>query len=211
MRKFCLAAVAAVACLSATGAAATTIDFTAGSTTTYAIGGGPFGQSFTAVDPVLNSLGFYYTVINDFAAPTPITITLLNGAGLGGSVVAARTFSLANTDGVTDTDFGATALMVGNLYTAVLSTASYYEGVRGFRKTNPYADGQAYAKNGPGDLNCTVAGCDLAFRVVGSSGVVDHPQAVPEPAAWMLMLSGFFAIGAGRRHARRAGPLVSRA
>lgn len=45
----------------------------------------------------------------------------------------------------------------------------------------------------------------------GSKDVDNDPQAVPEPAAWMLMITGFGAIGAMLRRARRLIPVESRA
>ena len=44
----------------------------------------PLGQSFKAIDSTLTSFGFQFQTFNDSAPNTPITFSLLSGAGLGG-------------------------------------------------------------------------------------------------------------------------------
>ena len=53
----------------------------------------PIGQSFTAIDPNLLSIGFAFTIINPPALNASITLDLLAGDGTGGASVATRTFT----------------------------------------------------------------------------------------------------------------------
>ena len=158
----------------------------------------PVGQSFTAIDLSLTSIGFGYNVINAGFPVTPITIDLYAGAGTGGSIIATRTFNLADPNAFFDTDFTGTALTIGNVYTAALSAAgSPFQGVH-FGTADSYAGGQLFSPNS-GFLNCGPSGCDLEFRVIGTSG-----PSVPEPATWAMLLTGFGLAGTAMRRNVRA-------
>jgi PEP-CTERM motif len=162
----------------------------------------PVGQSFVAVDSALTSIGFGYNVINSGFPVTPITIDLYAGAGTGGSIIATRTFSLSNPNAVFDTDFTGTALTIGQVYTAALSAAgSPFQGVH-FSGSDTFAAGQAFSPN-LGVLQCGNGGCDLEFRVTGTSG-----PSVPEPATWAMLLTGFGLAGAAMRRKSRATVLA---
>jgi PEP-CTERM motif len=164
----------------------------------------PVGQSFVAVDSALTSIGFGYNVINANFPVTPITIDLYSGAGTSGSIVASRTFTLSDPNAVFDTDFTGTALTIGQVYTAALSAAgSPFQGVH-FSASNSFAGGQLFSPN-EGFLGCgSPSACDLEFRVTGTSA-----PAVPEPATWAMMLTGFgLAGGALRRKVQQTAALA---
>jgi hypothetical protein len=150
----------------------------------------PLGQSFTAVDADLLSIGFNYAEINSGFENSAITIDLHEGAGLGGAVIASRTFTLANLSGWTDTDFSGVTLTVGQVYTAAVSTSSPLEAIN--LTADVYAGGNLYTpqQGFPADR-------DLMFRVVGASDV-------PEPVSWAMMVGGFGLIGGAMRTRRKA-------
>ena len=151
----------------------------------------PSGQSFTAIDSQLTTVGFSFAAFNTQFALVPVTVTLLAGAGLGGSAIATRTIApIASADGLvlSYADFSGTQLAVGASYTAILSTANPYWGVH--RTGDAYSGGTAYltAENG------VVSGGDLVFEVNG----------VPEPGTWALLIAGFGLSGAAMRRRRAA-------
>jgi hypothetical protein len=155
----------------------------------------PVGQSFVAVDPILTSVGFYYTPAARFLPSAPITLTLFDGAGVGGNIVASRTFQPpVDATGYFDADFAGTALTVGSTYTAAVSSTTGYFGL-GYT-LNYYGDGQVYSALDLTDyLPVSPSSIDLRFRILGTDAVA----AVPEPACWALMILGFGMVGAGLR------------
>lgn len=170
---------------------------------------GPVGQSFTAIDTNLTSFGFQFTALNPTNANLPFTFTLLEGAGLDGAVISTRTFTLPTSIGSTPTwfDFDITGALVtaGQIYTAVLSSASTRNGpvmgpnINIFNgqelSGDAYAGGRAYFTNEVYP-NCERTGnCDLNFRVTGTTAVAG----VPEPATWAMLIMGFGAVGGALR------------
>ena len=178
---------------------------------------GPVGQSFTAIDSTLTSFGFQFQTFNDTAANTPVTFSLLSGAGLGGASLYTQSLTLptnlpARTGVFYDFSVPNLAVTIGSVYTAVLSSTSTRDGVALGPEYNiytgvptsgdAYAGGQAYFGTQPFP-NCTndsTSNCDLNFRVSGTRPVV---AAVPEPAGWAMMLAGFGAAGTAIRRRRR--------
>ncbi|MEP6785399.1 MAG: PEPxxWA-CTERM sorting domain-containing protein [Sphingomonadales bacterium] len=179
----------------------------------------PLGQSFTAIDSSLNSFGFLFESLNPTSANAPITFSLLAGAGLGGSALYTTTFTLPTSiNGRTPTwyDFGIAAnVVVGQQYTAVLTTTSnrnavslgpdYNVSTGQFGGGDAYSGGQAYFSNSAIYANCqgTANNCDLNFRVTGTTAA-----AVPEPASWAMMITGFGAVGFGLRRRRATTALA---
>lgn len=181
---------------------------------------GPVGQSFTAIDSLLTSFGFQFETFNDVAG-SPVTFSLLNGAGLGGAVLETQTLNLPtsfSTDPATFYNFNITptAVTIGQQYTAVVSTTSYRYGIalgpNYSYATNmtvggdAYAGGQAYFRQGSGYPNCDTgtSNCDLNFRVVGTTAAV-----VPEPATWLMMIAGFGFLAAALRRRRQASSAIA--
>jgi hypothetical protein len=88
-------------------------------------------QSFTALDGGLSSFEFNIQAFNTQDANVPLTLTIEEGNGPGGSVVDSETFSLPD-------DFSGFAgitystpldLTAGDMYTAVLTTSNPYWGL----------------------------------------------------------------------------------
>jgi hypothetical protein len=171
---------------------------------------GPLGQSFTAIDEHLTSFGFQFELFNPGHANSPFTFQLLAGEGLGGSVVTTKTFTLPTsindrTATWFDFDLTGTDVTVGSKYTAVLSTSSLRYGVVLGPEINiftgqilggdAYAGGTALFTNVPYSNCGPTGGCDLNFRVTGYNDVA----AVPEPAAWGMMIGGFGLAGGALR------------
>jgi hypothetical protein len=204
MRRVLLAAVGVASLAWAAGAAdAATIENTAGVFDVSIASSSPLAQTFTAIDTDLLSIGFAYSDINPDQTNSPITLSLYAGEGVGGSLVASRTFTLPAVlpsvfaaPVIVDTDFSGVSLTAGSVYTAALSTSSFK--VAAVYGADAYAGGHAINSLS----GCTA--CDLDFRVVGSSG--DQTTSVPEPAAWALMLAGFAGLGARLRSRRRTQP-----
>lgn len=149
----------------------------------------PFGQSFTAVDSQLISIGFGFGVLNAFQGEVPVTITLLQGDGIGGLAIAERTFTPVEA-GLSFADFTGTTLTVGAFYTALISTSNSFWGVDA--SVDLFAGGQAYLTDSVTGL---IPDRDLIFEVSGSTAV----PGIPEPASWALLIAGFGLVGAAMR------------
>jgi len=177
---------------------------------------GPVGQSFTAIASNLTSFGFQFQTFNAGAASAPVVWQLLAGAGLSGAVVATRTLSLptnlpARTVMFYDFDITGTDVVVGQQYTAVVSTMTTRYGIALGPEYNiftgaplggdAYAGGRAYFTQNafPNCTDSAASNCDLNFRVTGSNA-----GAVPEPATWATMLVGLGLVGGGLRRSRAA-------
>ena len=161
----------------------------------------PIGQSFTAIDSSLLSIGFAFTVINPPSLNASITLDLLAGDGTGGTLVATRTFTLSDADANStysppasfyDVDFSGTPLTIGAMYTALLSTTTDRWGL--IADGDTYDGGQSYVSGIAHPLE------DFTFRVVGET-----PPAVPLPTALPLLATGLGILGLfGWRRNRRA-------
>lgn len=144
----------------------------------------PIGQSFTALDNQLQGFEFQFTAINAHLTSAPITLSILDGAGTAGPVLASSTFSLpTGFFGFAGASF-AQALVTGHAYTAVLHTDTAYWGIR-VQQAATYAGGQAYYHplTGPNNFNWE----DAAFRA--TFGHTAGPAPVPESAATLFLLS----------------------
>ena len=178
---------------------------------------GPFGQSFTAIDSTLNTIGFQFNALNPNLAGAAYTLTLLSGETLTGSSLVSRTFTLpasinSNTPVWYDIDIGAIGAVIGQRYTAVLSSSDFRNGIvlgpiysytTGSQVSgDTYAGGRFFSGGNPVYSDCPntpASPCDLNFRVTGTTAIA----AVPEPASWATMLGGFFAAGGVLRRRSR--------
>lgn len=166
------------------------------------------GQSFTALDSDLLSIGFWMRTANPSTADNAFSIRLYEGEGTGGALLATRSavapLDLATTlnEGMfLDLGFAGTSLTIGGLYTAVISADANRLGI-GFDRGGSYDGGAATITGMTGLLgsqyaHCFTGGCDTAFRVIGETAT-----AVPEPGTWALMIAGFGLAGAALRQRR---------
>ena len=147
----------------------------------------PIGQSFVAEDPLLDAIAFAFSDMNPTWPNDPITMTLYEGAGFSGTMVTTVTQTLPDILPSTsaspefiDFDFSGTSLVVGNTYTAAITTASYKVGVV-YTNLDVYANGQLFESDPWSDKSG-----DLNFRIT--------PAVVPVPAAVWLFGSGLIGI-----------------
>lgn len=182
---------------------------------------GPVGQSFTSIDTNLTSVGFQFQLFNTPQANTPFTLTLLNGSGLGGTQIFTTQFTLPTTIPTSGLNWFDVALpniatTIGNAYTFVLSNSSLRYGVVLGPDINiqtgqvlggdAYTGGQAFGvQSYPNCPNTPASQCDLNFRVSGTTAA----GAVPEPAAWAMMIGGFAMMGGALRRRTRTAQRVA--
>lgn len=220
MRRIFSTMAAFAALATALPAAAATLEVVSGPTGQRAVtlsAFDPLGQSFTAFDSRLTSIGFQFQSLNPTAANDPITLQLLSGETLTGSALFSTSFTIPNSiNGRTSTWFDVAvnnwAVTTGQKYTLALSTTS---SVRNAIVLGPeinintgvpvggdaYAGGTALFATQPYQGFCQTSGiCDLNFRITA----VTPAGAVPEPATWALMIGGFGAIGGAMRRRRTA-------
>jgi PEP-CTERM motif len=158
----------------------------------------PIGQTFTAEDSSIQSIGFSVEDGNPSLGPTDfaLTVSLYQGIGTGGSLLAARTFSglTPGFSGFFAADFSSVGLTVGDVYTLILSdtTPRWFVDLR---LDNPYAGGEAII------LGALIPSDDLGFEVV--------PATVPEPGTLLLAGCGASCIVIAWL-ARRRSRLVTR-
>ena len=217
------AATLAVAIPLATPAHASTLQVTSGSgqrAITLGNFGGAAGQSFTAQDTVLNSVGFQFEGLNPATAGSAYVLSLVAGEALTGTALVTRTFTLPTSIDSRapvwfDIDIGATAVTLGLRYTAVLTSADTRNGLVLGPDINLFTGvpvaGDAYAGGRalfatvpyPNCDNTAASACDLNFRVTGTTATA----AVPEPSSWAMMIGGFGVVGGALR--RRRAPLAT--
>ncbi len=217
MKLLTAAAIAAtVAFAPAANAATTQIESGSGQRSLNISAFDPLGQIFTATDTDLQSFGFEIQTLNSPQANSALTLTLRQGGGLDGAILATRSSVFAGipttrTPTWIDFDLTGTTLVSGQSYTALLtSTSGRYGLIYGpdinLNNGQPIA-GDAYLPGrfivGGGSFNqpvCNTGICDANFRFTGET--IAAP--IPEPASWALMIGGFgFVGGALRVRARR--------
>lgn len=192
-------------CLSAPSIAATIENSNTNASLT--LGFYELGQSFTAIDAELLSIGFLMRTANPQTENSDFTIKLFEGEGAGGALIASRSgaapldlptdFHFAD---FVDFNFSGVTLIPGQQYTAFVSSTFYRLAVNA-DLADSYGSGQAYISGSPplreAYSHCQTGGCDTGFRVVGATA------AVPEPATWALLISGFGLAGATLRQRRQ--------
>jgi len=149
----------------------------------------PIGQSFTAQDPNID-FAFFFSPINTFLAPAPLTVSLLDGSGFGGALLGSTTLNLGDGfSGYAPADFSGITLTPGNLYTAEVASSNAYWGIEG-SVFDVYGGGSGFLQGTAGGC-CDVFLGDSRFRV----------DPVPEPASMALI--SIFLTGIVLLHRRR--------
>jgi len=160
----------------------------------------PIGQTFTAEDSAIVSIGFFIADLNASFAPNDFDLTakLYEGVGDSGVLLSSATFSGLSTGfkGFVDFDLNASGLQVGGTYTAVIEndTERWSVGKNTIcRKTGPGTPVQCFTETdyigGSAIVNGTLdTNEDLMFTV--------SPSSVPLPASIYLFGSGLLGLTA---------------
>jgi len=126
----------------------------------------PIGQTFTAVDAQISSIGLYIDDANASLAPDDfdVTLSLYEGVGIAGTFLGSRIFTglFDNFEGYADVDFSSVSLTVGDTYTVIVANDT----VRWFLKReegDPYKCGSLISRGAVNPL------LDARFRVIGAS------------------------------------------
>ena len=208
MKRFIAAAlVAAVA--GTTAQAAQAAEFTpvqGGTAAASFVSSGPFEQSFVANAGLLTNFAFTFASTNRGAATGSVTFSLF--AQNGDTALASQTTALTGLTfrtlgGFVEVFAGSVALTAGTTYRAVLSSDSTNL-VLGYNNASDAYTSGALTRRTNSDAACVDGSnrCDANFRYS-----VQPVAAVPEPASWAMMLTGFALVGGAARYRRRAAVL----
>ncbi len=156
---------------------------------------GSLGQSFSVQEGGLDSIALSFLRMNNVAV-ADVTISILDGLGAGGNLIAQRTFTpIAGTNFAnqvyTSIDFTGTTLDVGATYFLTLTTTNNYWGVVNGRGTY---EGGGYFQTSGGNITWPNT-YDMNFRITTSP----VSEAVPEPATWAMLIMGFGLVGSALR------------
>jgi hypothetical protein len=173
----------------------------------------PTGQSFTADVSDITWIGMFTSICGcDGQGFTPIQfqLSLLNGAGTSGTLVATRTAVAPwGLDGFLYFDFSGTSLTVGNSYTAVFTqlNASPPEmgGASIAGTTDVYSGGEAFeGARGSGGPGMPRPDLDFYLRVLSTQEIPPlSTSPVPEPSGLVLLGAGFVGVVGAIRHKMR--------
>ena len=134
----------------------------------------PIGQTFTAEDSHILSIGFWVKDWNPIAGPIDLSIELFEGIGnTGTSLGSSPITGLApGFNGFFYADFSFVHLTVGDIYTAIISSTSSRASVGSYDDPTSYPGGDMIK------MGNIVDNADLTFRVI------------PEPATIALLSMG---------------------
>jgi hypothetical protein len=154
----------------------------------------PIGQTFTAEDTFIKSIGFYVRDFNPTAAPNDFSITINLYKGTSGVFLGSGVFDdlVDGFQGYADVDFSSIALTVGDTYTAIVEDDTVRWGLSiASDLGNLYPGGVLIAN---GNLQDNI---DTRFRVLTA-----ETESVPEPNSALGLLA-FGTLGAGSFLKRR--------
>jgi hypothetical protein len=152
------------------------------------------GQTFTALDPLIDTMGIYVSDVNAEFNPLDLSVDyqLYEGAGVGGALLGSRTINLlAGFRGYADVSFAGIPLVVGSVYTLAIVNDDTLRWFVSFADGDPYAGGSMMTF---GDLSLNR---DLRFHIFPEADAIP----VPEPISFVLVGAGL--IGAGVCRYRR--------
>lgn len=150
---------------------------------------GPFGQSFIAESDTLLKFEFFLQAFNPTFPNTPLTLSILEGEGLGGTTLTSQSLLVPeSTYGFTGASFSL-GITAGNTYTAVLSSTSFYWAASG-SFTDVYSDGQAYSSS---YFGYKIPFEDMTFRAVFAAPVPAGTHTI------ILSFMGLVLIATGHR------------
>jgi len=166
--------------------------------TTQILAYSEIGQSFTAEDDSIASIGFYVSDMNSGFAPSfDLSVELFEGVGFGGASLGTAAINLSDGfAGYADFDFSFVNLNIGNNYSAQLISQTARGGVQANQHTigSTPIDGKIDYLGGDYIINGNLSTVqDARFRVIAASPV-------PVPAAVWLFGSGLIGlVGFARR------------
>jgi hypothetical protein len=161
------------------------------------------GQSFTALSDQLLSFDFQLETFNPSFPNDPFTLQILQGDGLGGTVLASQTFTVPNNfNGYTGVTFTTPLSVVsGDIYTATLRTDSVYFGITN-SPNSTYDGGKAYFGSSPQYQPYYHDYTQFGFQATFADG---SDSSVPDATSTLPLLTGVLVgLAALRRKFARA-------
>jgi hypothetical protein len=136
----------------------------------------PVGQSFTAIDVNLETIGFHYEDWNTHMGAALISVLLYSGEGVSRSLIDFRIRDLGGVNGMADFDFSGHTLVFGQVYSFEVQSSSQ-RGATCRSTANPYDGGMFYTGTSANSAH------DMRFHVVGNlDGVLALVVTSAEPA-----------------------------